>query len=69
MPAALLAAVPIGLLTGVSYYHVIAVRRNYARVTGGARVVQLQFDTPMRRRRAFHSELMRRAGLPESVIP
>ena len=69
VPAALLAAVPIGLLTGVSYYHVIAVRRNYARVTGGARVVQLQFDTPMRRRRAFHSELMRRAGLPESVIP
>ena len=68
-PAVLIVALPILLLTVLSYYHVIVVRRNYARVTGSARVVQLQFDTPMRRRLKFHSELMRRAGLPESAIP
>jgi hypothetical protein len=66
---ALIVSVPLAVLTGFTYYHLIVVRRNFARVCGSMRMVTLQFDSPMRRRMRFHDELLRRAGLSPSPIP
>ena len=69
IPMLAIFSLPILAMTCTSYYHLLVVRRNFARITSSLRTMTLRFDTPMRRRRRFHAELMRRAGLVESAIP
>lgn len=60
---------PLFLLFAWAFYATIAIQRNYARVCGSIRVITVQFDQPSWRRRPFHDELLRRAGISPSPIP
>lgn len=60
---------PIFALFAWAFYATIAIQRNYARVCGSIRVITVQFNQPVWRRKPFHDELLRRAGISPSPIP
>jgi hypothetical protein len=69
-PALVILSGPLALLTGMTYYRHLVVRRNYARVVGSMRMVTLQFDTLLGwKRTRFHTAMLERAGLSPSPIP
>jgi len=68
-PPVAIATVPLLALIGVGFYSTFAIKKNLARVVGSARILTLQFDSPMWRRIKFHDEMNRRAGLPPASIP
>ncbi|MBI5478958.1 MAG: hypothetical protein HY906_08890 [Deltaproteobacteria bacterium] len=65
----LLSALPFGLLAGIMLYRAFGVQVNRARVAGRHRTVTVRFDRPLWRRRRFHDELLRRAGIAAGPIP
>ena len=68
-PVVSIATLPLLALIGWFFYRLIGIKKNMMRVVGSMRILELQFDVPIWRRRAFHDELLRRAGLPPSPIP
>jgi hypothetical protein len=66
-----LAIFGVGLGAAVAYlgYRGIVVGRCYARVVGRYAAVTVRFDQPASKRRAFHDELFRRAGLRAPQLP
>lgn len=69
LPGLLIIALPIFALFGFGFYRLVAIRRNYARIVGSMRTLTVQFDSPIWKRRRFHDELLRRAGISPSPIP
>ncbi|MCA9589746.1 MAG: hypothetical protein KC657_30795 [Myxococcales bacterium] len=69
LPVLFVVSVPLTLLTAWMIHRAVKVQRNYARIVGRYRTITIRFDRPGRRRRLFHSELLRRAGLPDAPIP
>ncbi|HEY3359983.1 MAG TPA: hypothetical protein VGQ83_42420 [Polyangia bacterium] len=64
IPAALFAALDARLL-----YQVFGARVCRARIAGRYRTITVRFDQPLRRRRRFHAELLRRCGLAAAELP
>jgi hypothetical protein len=60
---------PFALLGAWMIYSALRIQKSFVRVAGRNRTINLRFDTPLRKRRRFHDELLRRAGLPPAVIP
>jgi hypothetical protein len=69
LPGLLVVSLPLTLLTGWMIYRALKIQKNYARIVGRYRTITIRFDRPGRRRRLFHGELLRRAGLPDAPIP
>lgn len=67
--AGLFLLVPFGTLGAWMLYRALGIRRNFVRVVGRYRAIEIRFDKPSWRRRKFHDELLRRAGLPPAEIP
>ena len=68
-PWLLLGAVPFGLVAALMLYHALGAQTHRARVAGRFRTITVRFDRPLRRRRRFHDELLRRAGIAPGAIP
>ena len=68
-PRFLVLAAPFLLLVLAFAYRAFAVRAQLARVVGRYRAITVRFDRPFWRRRRFHDQLMRRAGIGPSPIP
>jgi hypothetical protein len=68
-PGFLVFALPLLLLEALLAYRAFGVQAQWARVVGRYRTVEVRFDRPFWRRRAFHDELMRRSGIGPSPIP
>ncbi|HEY8038694.1 MAG TPA: hypothetical protein VIF15_02835, partial [Polyangiaceae bacterium] len=64
VPAAFFAAIVAYML-----YRALGLRAHHLRVAGVWRTITIRFDSPMWRRRRFHDELLRRAGIAPSAIP
>jgi hypothetical protein len=68
-PAFAIGAAPFVLSSAYMLYRAVGLKANMVRVAGGSRMITIRFDSPMWRRRRFHDELLRRAGLSPSQIP
>ena len=68
-PVSLLFTFPVIALVVFAFYRLLVIRRNHARIVGGVRLLEVQFDSPAWRRRRFHDELLRRAGISPTPIP
>ena len=66
IPSAVPAAfgLPFLFIAGYMYYRAIVIRAHWVRIAGVYRTITIRFDRPGRRRHAFYSELLRRAGVP-----
>ena len=62
---------PIAFLTGLTYYHLLGVKRNFARVPSARtqRAPAAVRHADALRRVTFHDEMLRRAGISPSPIP
>ena len=69
VPASLVYTSPVNALVLFAFYRLLVIQRNHARIVGGHRVLEVQFHSPLWRRRRFHDELLRRAGISPSPIP
>ena len=69
VPVSVIFTLPLVALIVFAFYRLIVIQRNHARVIGSHRILELQFDAPVWRRRRFHDELLRRAGISQSPIP
>jgi hypothetical protein len=67
-PGALVGAIPFLALGGWALYRALGIKRNFVRVAGRWRTIQIRFDKPPWRRKAFYDELLRRSGLPNVPI-
>ena len=65
----LVVAALFALLAAWMIYRAAFIRKHWVRVVGRYRTIAIRFDTPLRRRRAFHAELLRRAGIAPAPIP
>jgi hypothetical protein len=65
----LIVGLPFDLFFGFVLYRTIILKANMVRVAGSVRTVRIRFDNPLWRRKKFHDELFRRAGLSPSPIP
>jgi hypothetical protein len=68
-PGFLVVGGPLALTAAYMVWRAAVVRGNFARVAGAYRMITIRFDSPLRRRRSFHDELLRRTGVPPSAIP
>ena len=68
-PILLVFGLPFDALLAFGIHGALVARANYARVVGAYRAVTVRFDRPMWRRRRFHDELLRRAGIAPGPIP
>lgn len=62
-------ALPFTLLAAFMIHRAVVRQKNFARICGRYGHVTIRFDRPGWRRRRFHGELLRRAGLRDSPIP
>lgn len=62
-------AVALAGLTLAALGAVFLVRANFVRVVGAKETFVIRFDRPLRRRKRFHAELLRRCGLAPTPIP
>lgn len=67
--AGLFLLLPFGSLGAWMLYRAFGIRRSFVRVAGRYRTIEIRFDKPVWRRRKFHDEVLRRAGLPPAEIP
>jgi hypothetical protein len=65
----LLVGTVFGALAAFMIYRAVVVRAHHARIVGRWRTLTIRFDAPFWNRRAFHRELLRRAGAGEAEIP
>jgi hypothetical protein len=68
-PFLLVLGLPLDLLFAFVLYRTVVLKANLVRVVGSARTVRVRFDNPLWRRKKFHDELLRRAGISPSPIP
>lgn len=68
-PFLLVLGLPLDLLFAFVVYRTVVLKANLVRVVGKARTIRVRFDNPLWRRRKFHDELLRRAGISPSPIP
>jgi len=68
-PGLLIVFAFFALILGLMLYRAVSVKANFVRVAGRYRTITVRFDRPLRRRRRFHAELLRRAGVAPSMIP
>ena len=66
---ALFLAVPFTALAAFMIYRAVGRKKHFVRVVGRWGAIQIRFDRPGWKRERFHSELLRRAGLPHAPIP
>jgi hypothetical protein len=50
-------------------YLSLGLKAHMVRVVGSTSILTIRFDSPLWRRRRFHDELLRRAGISPSPIP
>ena len=68
-PVFLIFGLPLLLGTGWMFYRAIMIKAHMTRIVGGARTIEIRFDAPIWRRKKFHDELLRRAGISPAPIP
>ncbi len=68
-PAFLAFGAPFVLGTAWMIYRAFKIKVHMARIVGGARTIEVRFDAPLWRRKKFHDELLRRAGIAPAPIP
>lgn len=68
-PVFLAFGAPFVLGTAWMIYRAFKIKVHMARIVGGARTIEVRFDAPLWRRKKFHDELLRRAGIAPSPIP
>ncbi len=68
-PALLALTLAMALLTLGSLASVLLLRTHYVRVVSARETLIIRFDRPLRRRRRFHDELLRRAGISPGPLP
>jgi hypothetical protein len=68
-PVFLAFGLPFVLGTAWMIYRAFKIKVHMARIVGGARTIEVRFDAPIWRRKKFHDELLRRAGIAPSPIP
>ncbi len=67
--AFLIGALPFALISAYMLYRSLGLQAHMMRVAGSTRVLTIRFDSPLWRRRQFHDELLRRAGISSAPIP
>jgi hypothetical protein len=50
-------------------YRAFKIKVHMARIVGSARTIEVRFDSPLWRRKKFHDEMLRRAGIAPCAIP
>jgi hypothetical protein len=68
-PVLLVVGLPFDALLAFGLHGALVNKVNFARIVGAYRAVTVRFDRPMWRRRRFHDELLRRAGISPTPIP
>ena len=68
-PVFLAFGVPLALGTAWMVYRAFKIKVHMARVVGSARTIEVRFDAPIWRKKKFHDEMLRRAGIAPSPIP
>jgi hypothetical protein len=68
-PGFLILELPFVAITAWMFYRAFAIKQHLVRVVGGARTIEVRFDAPIWRRKKFHDELLRRAGISPRQIP
>lgn len=62
-------SVPFSALATFMIYRAVGRKKHFVRVVGRWGAIQIRFDRPGWKRKRFHSELLRRAGLRDAPIP
>lgn len=62
-------ALPFTALAAFMIHRAAFRKRHFARVVGRWGAIEIRFDRPGWKRKQFHSELLRRAGLRDAPIP
>lgn len=65
----LILALPFSALAAFMLYRALGRKKHFVRVVGRYGVLEIRFDQPGWRRKRFHAELLRRAGLRDAPIP
>jgi hypothetical protein len=68
-PVALFGALPFALIAAVLLHRAFVTRACRARVAGRHRTITVRFDRPFWKRKAFHAEMFRRAGMAAPPLP
>ena len=68
-PVFLAFGLPFVAGTAWMFYRALSIKAHMARIVGSARTIEIRFDAPLWRRKKFHDELLRRAGIQPSPIP
>ncbi len=68
-PVFLAFGAPFVLGTAWMTYRAFKIKVHMARVVGSTRTIEVRFDAPIWRRKKFHDEMLRRAGIAPSPIP
>lgn len=62
-------ALPFSALAAFMIYRAVGRKKHFVRVVGRWGAIEIRFDRPGWKRKRFHSELLRRAGLRDAPIP
>lgn len=62
-------ALPFSALAAFMIYRAVGRKKHFVRVVGRWGAIEIRFDRPGWRRKRFHAELLRRAGLRDAPIP
>jgi hypothetical protein len=62
-------ALPFSLLAAFMIHRAVGRKKHFVRVVGRDGALEIRFDRPGWRRKRFHAELLRRAGLRDAPIP
>jgi hypothetical protein len=65
----LVLALPFSLLAAFMIYRAVVRQKHFVLVVGRWGPIEIRFDRPGWRRKRFHAELLRRAGLRDAPIP
>jgi hypothetical protein len=65
----LVLALPFTALAAFMIHRAVGRKKHFVRVAGRWGVIEIRFDRPGWKRKRFHSELLRRAGLRDAPIP
>jgi hypothetical protein len=65
----LVPAAVFGAIVAYMLYRALSLKAHLVRIAGPWRTISIRFDSPLWRRRRFHDELLRRAGIAPAEIP
>jgi hypothetical protein len=66
---ALFLALPFSALAAFMIHRAVGRKKHFVRIVGRWGPIQIRFDRPGWKRKRFHAELLRRAGLRDAPIP